>query len=373
MAQITGASSASITEKSSRTIYIDADNGSDTTGNGSIGSPYETLATALGTVKRIIAHGVTIMLDLAAASASYTPIPIERICLGTGNLLIQGALSELETATADSGTATTLTDTGAFTGDSYAGKLLYISSGTGSGQYRLIQSHTDDVLTVVGRFTTSPDGTSVYAVMDWGSMIDGSTEFAITGGTVNIRDVACDDLTTTSAFEVGGGTLTLERVSYIASANSSRFLYTSARAKIELETCNIDGATYTQHGMRISGTGTHIEVYRSWIHGWGSYSINLDANGVMCRIRNGTIVDGTDHAGPVVSISSGAMLWCHSGTVNGAVDAIEIIGDAGNTYGIYADTAGGGINCSTTYITFTGAFSTANTGADAATMAFVET
>jgi len=74
----------------------------------------------------------------------------------------------IESGTADSATSTTLTDTGAFTGDTYgaaAGRnIVKITGGTGSGQYRAITSHTNDVLTVAA-WDTTPDGTSTYSIL----------------------------------------------------------------------------------------------------------------------------------------------------------------------------------------------------------------
>ena len=74
----------------------------------------------------------------------------------------------IESGTADSATSTTLTDTGAFAGNTFAQaagrNIVKITGGTGSGQYRAISSHTDDALTVAA-WDTTPDGTSTYAIL----------------------------------------------------------------------------------------------------------------------------------------------------------------------------------------------------------------
>src|SRR3990167_4971703 len=74
----------------------------------------------------------------------------------------------IESGTVDSATATTLTDTGAFTGNTYgaaAGRnIVKITGGTGSGQYRTITSHTNDTLTVAD-WNPTPDGTSTYSIL----------------------------------------------------------------------------------------------------------------------------------------------------------------------------------------------------------------
>lgn len=72
----------------------------------------------------------------------------------------------LETATATSGSTSTLADTGiGWTIDEHVGKNVEITSGTGAGQIRRIESNTIDTLTVSDLFTTAPDSTSVYKIV----------------------------------------------------------------------------------------------------------------------------------------------------------------------------------------------------------------
>ena len=69
--------------------------------------------------------------------------------------------------TATSGGSTTLTDSSkSWTVNAYANKAVVISAGTGSGQHRTIASNTATALTVDTAWTTNPDATSVYAVVD---------------------------------------------------------------------------------------------------------------------------------------------------------------------------------------------------------------
>ena len=66
----------------------------------------------------------------------------------------------------ESATATSLTDTGAFSGDFSAG-FVAITGGTGAGQMRPILSNTGDVLTLdaADAWTTTPDATSEYVAV----------------------------------------------------------------------------------------------------------------------------------------------------------------------------------------------------------------
>ncbi len=74
--------------------------------------------------------------------------------------------------TAGSATATSLTDTDAFTGD-FSGGYVAIVGGTGAGQMRPILSSTDDTLTLHGddAWTTTPDTTSEYVAVRSGDDI----------------------------------------------------------------------------------------------------------------------------------------------------------------------------------------------------------
>lgn len=49
-----------------------------------------------------------------------------------------------------------------------------ITSGTGSGQFRVISSNTATAATIVGTWATAPDATSVYQIADWASVVTGT-------------------------------------------------------------------------------------------------------------------------------------------------------------------------------------------------------
>ncbi|MBM4137215.1 MAG: hypothetical protein FJ241_10360 [Nitrospira sp.] len=78
-----------------------------------------------------------------------------------------GYSNSLDSGTAESGTANTLTDNDkAWTANQWAGKRVYISAGTGSGQERTISSNTGNTLTVSSNWVINPDATSVYTISD---------------------------------------------------------------------------------------------------------------------------------------------------------------------------------------------------------------
>lgn len=77
-----------------------------------------------------------------------------------------GGLTTAVSRTATSGGAATLTDTSSvnWKTNNFAGCVLTITGGTGSGQSRIIQSNTTTVLTVSKIWATPPDATSTYSI-----------------------------------------------------------------------------------------------------------------------------------------------------------------------------------------------------------------
>jgi hypothetical protein len=91
--------------------------------------------------------------------------------------LVYDGYSYPVSGTATAGAATTLTDTGkSLTTDAWLGKILVIIAGTGVGQTRNIISNTATEFTV-NAWTTNPDNTSQYVVVDeaWRVLGNGGT------------------------------------------------------------------------------------------------------------------------------------------------------------------------------------------------------
>ncbi|MCI0849675.1 MAG: penicillin acylase family protein, partial [Chloroflexi bacterium] len=109
------------------------------------------------------------VLDLAG---NGTPVVIWRTHERAGNggsRTVDGFRGDAS-GTADSGTATALTDTGAF-GAGFAGGYVAIMEGTGFGQMRPVLSSTADTLTLDGgdAWTVTPDDTSEYVAVQSGN------------------------------------------------------------------------------------------------------------------------------------------------------------------------------------------------------------
>lgn len=74
--------------------------------------------------------------------------------------------SVTEDGTASSSTSSILTDsTKAYVVNSLVGQILWIYSGTGSGQARTILSNTATAITVESAYSTTPDNTSKYRII----------------------------------------------------------------------------------------------------------------------------------------------------------------------------------------------------------------
>jgi hypothetical protein len=89
----------------------------------------------------------------------------------SGNVTLTASTTHHDSGAAQAGTSTTITlkSTASATDDIYNGMYVTITSGTGTGQIRLIEDYVGStkVATVDVPFTTAPNGTSNYSVTTW--------------------------------------------------------------------------------------------------------------------------------------------------------------------------------------------------------------
>jgi hypothetical protein len=89
----------------------------------------------------------------------------------SGNITLTASTTHHDSGAAQAGTSTTITlkATASATNDVYNGMYVTITSGTGSGQIRLIEDYVGStkVATVSEAWTTAPDATSNYSVTTW--------------------------------------------------------------------------------------------------------------------------------------------------------------------------------------------------------------
>lgn len=107
----------------------------------------------------------------AAVDADGNPTGQPFVLQGTAEAITTGANKNRQ-----------LQATGLFARVTQAGSTVTITNGTGAGQTRFIESHTDDVLTLTGDWDTNPDDTSEFLVETHSVLID---DYAREGGADN--------------------------------------------------------------------------------------------------------------------------------------------------------------------------------------------
>lgn len=179
------------------TVYVDGASGSDTQNKGTAtgSDAYATIQYAIDQLPALLLGNVTINV----ASGTYREQVTIRGKTFAGNyaLTITGATTVQagfpQTATAganpagngSAGYGTITLGTASWTVNAYRNMLVEITGGTGSGQIYPIHTNSATVITIVGRWSTPPDNTSVFRVLDWGTRVTGSNGGA---DTTPVRD-----------------------------------------------------------------------------------------------------------------------------------------------------------------------------------------
>jgi len=340
-------------ELESRTIYVDSQNGDDTLGNGSSGNPYKTVEKAISTIKSAIDDAVTVTVHLVGRGLSYPyTIPsFGRFCIGSGKISFEGELTPLYSSTSSSGTATTITETGAgWTADQYAGKLVKITM-SGEDYWRLIETNTSDTLTVIGRLEITPSSGDAFVIYDWSSFLVGSGA-EVPQGTIEFVNLALKP--TDPLFKLTGTasvSFTRCRALYESGDSSSSFLFAGGKGNcIFLDACLLDGGGISSVGIDPwNEPGTFMSVTRSWSKGFITFGFLFGGAGSQAQIRNGTIIEGGSTA---VKIGRQALINLSSPTVNGATDKIVIRN--GSSYGLLVSSGAGAIYTSTSWVNYSG-------------------
>ena len=376
------------------TLYVDGTNGSDTQNKGTATTTgaYATIQYAINQVPALLFGSVTI--NIAAGTYREQVTIRGKTFAGNYTITLTGAITVQsgfpDTATAGANPAAngsagygTITDgTAAYTVNAYRNMWVEITSGTGSGQIRVVHSNTATVITTVGRWDTVPDATSVFRVFDVPRITgsdSGADTTAVRGTAItldNQRGVVLAYLKlnyTTNANLLVSGASALPSITYCAFNNGSTYglqveqysliptiqacvfnenatslLATDSATITTLLQCRI--ASTVAGGIGVYGlSGSTLALMRqNYISHTGAGCIQA----LFSKLSRGTADDynefrGTAGTGDNITVDSNSML-----AFNGDYSArtTQVTRDAGG-WGALA--ASGGINFDVSGITFT--------------------
>lgn len=169
-------------------FFADSATGNDNSSCTSAAAPCATVQGVINKIPKLIHHPVTI--DLAAGnyagfminSFTFDPASVTngayiwiRSTLKTWTGIATGTATGTATAGSAGSNATfgTLTDgANTWTVDNLRGYILETTGGTGSGQFKVIESNTATAITIVGTFSPAPDVTTTYAIRDWDAVVN---------------------------------------------------------------------------------------------------------------------------------------------------------------------------------------------------------
>lgn len=285
-------------------IYFDGSRGTDDVGfgNNTGFQAYSSLQYAINAVPAIYAGNVNIYPPpTTAATIPEAAVIQSKRPSGNYSLSLIGSWSTtLADTIATRGVARTsatanakITKNGAgWTSNAYQHKMLFVTSGTGSGQVRPILLNNNSTISVEA-WTTTPDSTSHFEVRDWLTTISGSGGVSLTvTGTPNVvlQNLKCtgyvwanngtNNLTVQNC-DLGGGAL------YgLLMTDSTTGANTTATAPAGIMSCYIHGATSA--GIRLSRSTAYIND--TWIdeNVDGVYNLSSLANLYRNRVEAGT-------------------------------------------------------------------------------------
>lgn len=281
--------------------------------------PFATIQAAVDATPGMICHDTEIdvgtgtfagaLVSKQGCAASPENYPWIRI-YGTraAATLASGSVS----GTATSGGTSTLTLTGAsWTVDDLQGRILYVTAGTGAGEY-VIATNTTDTITIPAVATF--DGTSVFQLEDLDTVVSAPRGGGYTGGAVfeivrNGTDAILQDIKITysdadaNGVFVENATATAKRVVMAASSaydgfkaykNSTLFVancgYTGTVTHAAYSSYGVTATMY-YHGIMAEVTGNGLRaVYGGSVStaNSGGYWIRSSANGVLLDDCNKT-------------------------------------------------------------------------------------
>lgn len=336
----------------------------ETTGNdnnpGTADKPFATIQGALDSLPKVVRHPVTINVGAGNFAGAYVSgFSVENAESPTAGmgLHIKGTLGTVTpttgsaTGTLTSATAAatwvnpTATVTGAgWTVNDFKGKFLEIVSGTGAGQISVIASNTTDILTLCGFWSTTPNSTSVFRIVEPTTIITSGVvapaDFRAAVATAQWTFRFSNNRAESSASLLGSARIIVSRCASTVPRGISvsgtsggaaqvwlcRFLGTSSMAgaspgcRAEMDACYLYSTTTNLSLV----SGQHF-IQGSLLVG-GQHSIDMNTEGSWARFSN---LEGFTQYGVQLT------------RVSGILDSLHIDGgNVANTRGIGYDTPG---------------------------------
>ena len=163
----------------------------------------------------VTATQVKAAINFPSTGAPLTDAQIEDFILDSQEEIEQlyntrfGHVETNGTADGDYSTTTFSDSTQAWTESAYVGQVAWITGGTGIGQYREVSANDATKITVTPIFTTTPDATSTYKIVDLeyiDESVDGTgekTQFTKHFPLINLNALTIDstDITTTYVYQ----------------------------------------------------------------------------------------------------------------------------------------------------------------------------
>lgn len=225
-----------------------------------------------------------------------------------------------------------------WTSNNLKGQLLEITSGTGAGQTRVIDSNTSTAITIVGTWGTAPANGSGYAIRTHGTVLSTAINSpaipnvaASTPVTLRMESNGSVRNSGASATALSGACITFTRMKFAPSTAATGAVRLNGPNQVAFVESSLNGNT--------SGTGlttlfgSYVNVDRSFLSSGtapallGS-STNGGSNGVAVGFS--LLESGAGVASTVVTLTNGAWTASHIRSTNSAATSVLVDTNAGS-------------------------------------------